>query len=456
MRLATGLNCHIFLPIMRILSRYILKEHVAPFIFAFFVITFLLVIDFVPRIVDQVIDKNLSVWVVLELVGLNLAWMLALSIPMSVLVATLMAFGRFTSDFEITAMKASGVNMIRVMIPLLAAASVLTYLMIEFNDRLLPDLNRQARSLRADIAVMRPTLSFQPGMFINDIPGYLIHLDDIDHSTSRIEGVRINRIEDATKPQLIVADSGYLHFANGGELMQFTLYSGEVHSMDINQPENYRKLAFATQQINVEVEGLQLKRTETEYRGDREMNIQQMEAEVSRAVDLAAPFISRTNDRLTEKIDYLLADPFVYNHPDSISDSAAVDLVKKEAHVLTQAIEQNLTQVNAQLRTQDKFNLEIHKKYSIPAASLAFILIGAPLGILSRRGGMGVAIAISVLLFTLYWAFLIGGEDVSDRGIVSPFWAMWSANILLGGVGLYLLYIVVTEKPIFGAWRRRR
>ncbi|MCK4573441.1 MAG: LptF/LptG family permease, partial [candidate division Zixibacteria bacterium] len=119
---------------MKILTRYILKEHIAPFFFAFFTITFLLIIDYVPKITDHVIDKDISVWVALELIALNLAWMLALSVPMSVLVATLMAFGRLTSDFEITAIKSSGVNILRVLFPLLVAGSVLTYGMIEFND----------------------------------------------------------------------------------------------------------------------------------------------------------------------------------------------------------------------------------------------------------------------------------------------------------------------------------
>ena len=112
-------------------------------------------------------------------------------------------------------------------------------------------------------------------------------------------------------------------------------------------------------------------------------------------------------------------------------------------------------QIKAQCRVANKYAIEIHKKYSIPAASLAFILIGAPLGVVSRRGGMGTAIAISILLFIVYWAFLIGGEDLADRGLVSPFWAMWSANILVGGIGLYLLYIVVTEKPPLALFRKK-
>jgi lipopolysaccharide export system permease protein len=111
-------------------------------------------------------------------------------------------------------------------------------------------------------------------------------------------------------------------------------------------------------------------------------------------------------------------------------------------------------QISEQKKISHKYQIEIYKKYSIPAASFAFIMIGAPLGILSRKGGMGIAVTISLFLFTLYWAFLIGGEDLSDRGHISPFWAMWSANILVGVIGLYLLIKVITERPLFDFFRK--
>ena len=117
-------------------------------------------------------------------------------------------------------------------------------------------------------------------------------------------------------------------------------------------------------------------------------------------------------------------------------------------------MERNKQQIVSQEQTVDKYMSEIYKKYSIPGAIIAFILIGAPLGVMSRRKGMGIAIAISIILFVIYWVFLIGGEDLADRGLLSPFWAMWSANFLIGGVGLYLLYIVVTEKPLFSYFRQ--
>ncbi len=438
---------------MRILQRYVLKEHIGPFIFSFLVITFLLVIDYVPRIIDQVLDKGLGLGVVLELVGLNLAWMLALSVPMSVLVATLMAFGRLSGDFEIIAIKSAGINLIHIITPLLGVGAVLMVLMIQFNDRILPDWNQEARLLRGDIAAMRPTLTLKSGVFIADIPGYLIQFDKIDHRTSRVEGVKISDTRNPDEPRIILADYGFLKYTNDGTTMEFTLHHGEVHEIDTKNPDNYRKLDFDTQVIQIEGAGSKLVRTNSKYRTDREMNIAQMQENVQRAKWAVEPIRKRVAEVLERKITYLFGDSFVYNGGSAVSDSLALYLVKSDAAVLTAHVQRNREQVRAQKKIMDKYKVEIYKKYSIPAASLAFILIGAPLGVLARRGGIGVAIAISIILFIIYWAFLIGGEDLADREFMSPFWAMWSANFLIGGVGLYLLVKVITERPLF-AWFR--
>ncbi len=439
---------------MKILQRYVLWEHVPPFLFSFLIITFLLVIDYVPRIIDHVIDKNLSLVVVLELIGLNLAWMLALSVPMSVLVGTLMAFGRLTSDFEISAIKSSGVHLLKILTPVLLAGGLIMVGMIIFNDRILPDLNQRARILWGDISAMRPTLIFKSGIFVTDIPGYLVLIDHIDHSTSRVDGVRITDTRVPSKPRIVVAQYGYLKMTDNAKNMQFTLHNGELHSLDLENPDNYRKLDFDTQVINISGTGSELVRTESEYRTDREMPIAEMKQQVQQSLAGIVPLYGKIDTTMRERFDYLFSDSFKYNQKVTPNDSVALWLAKLDASGLMRLIERNKQQIDAKSLATDRFQIEIYKKYSIPAASLAFILIGAPLGILTRKGGMGIAISISILLFIVYWAFLIGGEDLAERGIVSPFAAMWSANIILGAIGLYLLYIVVTEKPVFSWFRK--
>ncbi|MEA3296242.1 MAG: LptF/LptG family permease [candidate division Zixibacteria bacterium] len=236
---------------MKILNRYILKEHIGPFFFAFFTITFLMIIDLIPKIIDHVIDKDLEISVVLEVVALNLAWMLALSVPMAVLVATLMVFGRLTSDCEIIAIKASGINLLRIFLPLLLTAGMITVGMIQFNDKILPDLNKRSRLLWGDISAMRPMLAFRSGMFISDIPGYLVLIDKIDHATSMVEGIRITDVRDHKKPSILVAEHGYLDVIDKGNTLHFTLYNGESHSLDTENPDNYQRADFAIYNIDI-------------------------------------------------------------------------------------------------------------------------------------------------------------------------------------------------------------
>jgi lipopolysaccharide export system permease protein len=197
-----------------------------------------------------------------------------------------------------------------------------------------------------------------------------------------------------------------------------------------------------------------LVRTNSSYRTDREMPIDTMRQQVMNNLEQMEPLKASSLNSLKEKFTYLFSDSFKTQSKAIMSDSTARVSVQTDAMVLMRTLERNVQQLESRQRAVAKFQIEIYKKYSIPAASLAFVLIGAPLAIMTRKGGMGLAISISILLFIVYWAFLIGGEDMADRGVVSPFWAMWSANILMTILGIYLIYVVVSEKPIFSYFRR--
>jgi len=439
---------------MKILNRYILWEHIPPFLFSVFIITFLLILETIPKIVDMVIDKDISFLIVLELIFLNLAWMLALSVPMGVLVATLLTFGRMTSDFEIIAIKTSGINLLRILVPLLIAAGVLTYGMIQFSDKLLPVLNHEARMLSGDIRAMRPMLIFKPGVFITDIDGYIMLIDNINHTTSEVEGVRITEVKDPTRPRITVAKSGLMKFIDGGKTVQFTLYDGEVHILDNKEPDNYRKLDFEEHVMNVAGIGSEFKRSESSFKTDREMNISEMQKVVNNARTAVMPFYQKIEKTIETKLDFLFTESFDYPPDTTATDSSALAFMRADTKTIYQKIKRDVDQIKDQKRLINKYQIEIYKKYSIPAASFAFVLIGAPLAILTRRGGMGIAVTVSIFIFTVYWGFLIGGEDLSDRGIISPFVAMWGANILTGAAGLYLLVKVLTEKPLLSFFRK--
>jgi lipopolysaccharide export system permease protein len=326
-----------------------------------------------------------------------------------------MAFGRLGSDFEIIAMKASGINLVIAMLPLFAFGALITFGMVQFNDKILPDLNKKARLLTADIRNVKPTIAFRSGVFIDDIPGYLILVDEINHETSQIEGVWINDKRNANKPRLITAENGFLEVLDRGKYLYFTLFDGQIHSFDQLEPENYRVVAFKRQEIQIEGQASELVRSDSEHRTDRDMSIDTLQARVDQAWGAIIPLQAKITQSYEKKLDYLMADTFQTVMEEVSSDSIALVRLESEVAGWERMVNGNWQQIRAQRAIMDRFNLEIYKKYAIPAASLAFILIGAPLGILAKRGGMGMAIAYSLMLFIIYWAFLIGGEDVADR-----------------------------------------
>ena len=261
---------------MRILSRYILKEHLGPFLFAFFVVTFVLILDFVPNVIDMAIGKDLDLLTIIWVFILNLAWMLALSIPMATLVATLMAFGRMTSDLEILAIKSSGIHLIQLLRPVLIGSVILAAFLVWFNNEVLPDANHKARILMSDIRVMRPTLSIRSNVFLNDIPGYVILISDIDHKTSRIKDVTIFDRRDPQYPRMTLAEGGKLEYRENGTVLSFQLENGETHEPVEGEKNQWQWVTFEKQTVNIRDIDRSFQRTNSSYRGDREMSSEDM------------------------------------------------------------------------------------------------------------------------------------------------------------------------------------
>ena len=443
---------------MKILSRYILREHAAPFVFGFFVTIFVLIIDLVPNIVDLIIGKNLDALTVVWVFVLNLAWMLALAVPMATLIATLMAFGRMSADFEILAIKSSGVNILRAVMPVIVAAFLMSVGLVWFQNAVLPDANHKARVLMGDIRVLRPTLSIQSNIFINDIPGYFILIGDVDHETSRIKDVLIYDQRVTSLNRTITADRGYLEFLEGGMVLSFELEDGEIYESSDDNPGQYKRVMFKKQVFNIRDVSRELRTTSSSHRGDREMSTSQM-LEETQSLNKN---IQRYKDD-DKRIILSYGDPNKILSNDTTQTRRMIKPQDAETMKVAYVIDaithlrntkniliSNERKINQLEKSINVYLLEVHKKFSLPAACIVFVLIGAPLGMMARRGGMGTAIGISVGMFIIYWAFLIGGEELSDRGLTSPVVAMWLPNILLGGIGLLLIYKLMSEKSLMG------
>lgn len=426
---------------MKILYRYIFKEHIGPFFFGLFVILFILIMDFILELLNMVIGKGLDVFVILQVFVLNLAWMAALAVPMAVLVSTLMAFGRLSQDNEITALKASGVSLYRIVAPAFVASLFVAFGMIIFNNQVLPEANHKARLLMTDIHQKRPTVNLKENVFIDEIPGYHILIRKVDPRSSDVEGITIYDQKDRRVPRTIIAEKGRVEFTPDGNTLIFHLFNGEVHETDEKDPDKYRRVSFNTQIIYIRDVGDKLVRTASEYRTDREKSANQMVKDVK---ELESN-IKTSQSQIIKTVNLALSHMFEKKKNSYLKDQPSIEkkeaieyLIKKNRSFFSQLSGEGQN-IRSQKRQINSLLVEIHKKYALPVACVVFILVGAPLGIMARKGGMALGLGLSLGFFVLYWAFLIGGEELADRQLIPAFWAMWSANILIGGAGIYIL-----------------
>ena len=439
---------------MKILYVYIFKEHVGPFFFGLFVIFFILIMDFILELLNLVIGKGLNAFVIFQVFVLNLAWMAALAVPMAVLVSTLMAFGRLSQDNEITALKASGVSLYRVVTPAVVASAIVAFGMVIFNNQVLPEANHHARLLMADIHQKRPTVNLKENVFIDEIPGYHILIRKVDPRSSDVEGITIYDQKNRRLPRTIIAEEGKVEFSPDGNTLIFRLSNGEIHETDEEDPNKYRRVSFNKQIIYIRDVGDKLVRTASEYRTDREKSAPQMlkdirQLEASLKVS-QSQMIKAVNLALSREFERK-RDIHSKDLPSIEKDEAVQYLIKRNRNLFSQLSSEGQN-INSQKRQINSLLVEVHKKYALPAACVVFILVGAPLGVMARKGGMAVGLGLSLGFFVLYWAFLIGGEELADRQLIPAFWAMWSANILIGGAGIYIL-IRSAKEATFISWK---
>jgi lipopolysaccharide export system permease protein len=441
---------------MKLLSKYIIKEHLIPFIMALLVLLFVLLANFLLKSIDKFLGKGLDMLLLGEFMFLNLAWILALAVPMAVLVATLMAFGRLSSDNEITAMRTSGTGFLKLLFPAIVFGGFITFLMILFNNFALPEMNHKARLLSSDLTRKRPDLQFDIGYFIDALPDNNILLGGRKNDTLFTDIIIFNKSSDISQ-RTVTASEGTIEMLEDGVLLN--LADGVIHEVS-NRDEEYRQIFFDHYQVIIPVDNLSLNRRDSSIRGDREMDYTMMRDKISSFQQKYANVIARVENRLNkEALSNIPLDASlekINTHLDyfqaSIIDSLNVNEPKKVAPFkrriknLKRGIKSDFSLMNSYLRSISKYTVELHKKFSIPVASLVFILIGAPLGIMSRKGNFAVSMAFSLGFFIIYWAFLIAGEEFADRGLLSPALSMWLPNIILGAIGIFLCYQTSREQ----------
>lgn len=399
------------------------------------------------KFADKLVGKGLDTWIVVKLITYNLAWMVVLVVPMAVLVATLMAFGAMAQNNEITIMKSSGVSLYKMIAGPLAASVVVGVLLIFFNNDVYPDANHQAKILMMDIQQKKPTLSIEPGVFSQEVDNYAILARTMDQNKNKMFGVTLYDYTNPYKINIVTAKEGLLYFSKDQTKLLMDLKNGEIHESGVSDTKLYRKLLFSNHRIAMDAQQFSLQQSGPGVqRSDRELSAPDMLAIVDSLKQMRSKYFASFR-KTTNK--FFLGDSFAaplhgkIHQPYAPNDNYT-NLIERVKNIKNEVMSSFL-QVDFVDKEIDKFMVEVHKKYSIPAACIIFILLGAPLGVITRKGGFGMAASVSLFFFLVYWASLIGGEKLADRGLMTPFWGMWGANILMGIVGILLTKKVANE-----------
>jgi len=408
----------------RLIDRYFIKEFIPPFGFSLFALTFILLMDQLFRLVDLFVRKGLPFDVVGQILIYTLPLIVSYTAPMAILVAILMSFGRFGRDNEILALKTSGVSFLTIMRTPLTFVALFMFFLIIFNNTILPEANHRVRNLMLDVSRKRPAVRLPERVFTKEFPGYTIYIGKKDEKHSKIYDVTIY---DLKNNLMITAPSGELKNIEEENIISFILYDGELHQL-IDESK-YQKTKFSKQIINIKID-TDFVRMERTYRTEDEVGIKGL-----------VTTINNTNkgiNNLKKEIDELgkvTINRFVKG------DYANLDGAQFQ-------IEQKLSTIKNELRKRSRYELELNKKFSLAFACIVFLIIGAPIGYLLKRGGIA-SVLIGILLFSSYYILILSGEEFASRRGFSPFWAMWLPNLILLVFGLYFFFIAEYERLPF-------
>ncbi len=487
---------------MRLLDRYLLRQLVAPFLFALTALTSLMLLSQIAKKFGALVGKGLPWSVITEVFALSIPFIVAMTLPMAVLLAVLYSFSHLAADNEITAMRATGVSVYQILAPVLAWGACMAAVNFVFVDQVLPRTNARLRTLLIDIGRKKPTFELREQV-INEVPPsqYFLRAGRIDAATGHLKDVTIYDVGGESSRRIIYADSGQMAYAEGQTDLSLRLYDGSIHQYRPAEPETFQLTYYHINDIRVKNVFDELERNSTEaVRGDREMSTCEMLSVIHDARKEQVDAVRDRHDLLVSDLRTLLALPPLGPPPTPEAvqplprycrwiESVQTLVLPKTAQAQVRAQGVAAQGVPAQgvpapapgpklvpkktfqppagaLRLQlsnwsqvataidrvedadhraDRYEVEVHKKWAISLACISFVIIGIVMALRFPRGGIGLVIGGGLAVFSIYYVGLTAGESLSDRGFVAPWLSMWAPNIILTFFGIIGLIRVSRE-----------
>lgn len=464
---------------MKKVDKFVLKSFIGPLILTFCIVLIILLLQFLWMYVDELAGKGLNFEILGELLFQFALSFVPTALPLAILLAALMTFGNMGEFNELTALKSSGIPLMRIMRPLMVLIGLLVLVSFLFSNYVLPYSNRQARMLLYDIRRKRPDINLQAGSFNNDIDGFSIKITSKDPVTNRLDGLIIyDHREKKGNNSVTTADSGYMKITPDETAMIMTLYNGksytEIEEKSVAPDARKfpsRKDEFKEQTVVISLSGFDLERSSDDlFRSTSWMlNLSQLSFYVD---SLNTEYNTKYNQQFSEFRDTrVFTERNITSYTDGDTEKPRKDSLSFNPNslysnlrsydkrvVVAQALEKakeagnflSMTSetMKMQIRFVKRYEVDWHKKLVLPFGCLVFFFIGAPLGAIVRKGGLGTPTVISIFFFVIWYVISMSAEKLVEEDLVSSFAGMWASSYILLPIGVFLTYKASNDSMI--------
>lgn len=463
---------------MKILYRFMLKQFMGPFVAAYFIVIFTLVMQFLWKYIDDLVGKGLEISVLGELLLYAAIFSSNMAFPLAVLLASIFTLGNLGENYELIALKSAGISLQRIVSPLIVLSIVISSGAFVFTNNVVPVAYLKWRTLIYSIQQQRPELRIQEDVFYNEIEGYSIRIGKRNYKTNMLYDMTIyDHTDNAGNVNVTLADSGRMAVSADKRFMEVTLFSGHRYAeemVDARKPVSqqnkrypFSRNYFDKQVFRIVLPNYGLERSDEQIfkSGAQTMNLPQLTAEI----DSFSKIIITQERQLRMMVQPVYEISMVKGLPLDTTLRAKVPddfwtgfhqmSKQKRQSAVREAVNNTRSQkdqvagliyeLDDKNRRTWKFEIEWHRKFTVAIACFIFFFIGAPLGAIIRKGGLGTPIIIAVVFFVLYYVISMIGEKSAREGAMTPFAGMWMSGFIILAIGIFLTMMATRDSPIF-------
>lgn len=429
---------------------------------------FVLLMQSVWKYIDDLIGKGLEWTVIVELAFYSIPTLVPLALPLAILLSSLMTFGKLGENYELTALKSSGISLYKIMQPLFVTVTIIAISAFFFSNHVIPYSNMKFKTLLYDIMNKKLALNMREGVFFNDIEGYSIKVNHKSEDGNLLEDLLIyDHSEKMGNTKVIKAKSGKMYTAGNDRYLYLELFDGySYEEVDPKNPKKridlpFARSSFKTQKIRFDMASFQLERSDEERYSNAAqfMNISQLKQNSDSLEYSINNRLNTYNEKLLAYYNFTTADTlqkdsivFFRDDLDSFSQHKKNRLFKASANLVRSGksyVYNTQRELKYKHKKLKKTHIEWHRKFTLAFACLVLFLIGAPLGAIIRKGGMGMPVLVSIIFFLIYHISSITGEKSALQGVISISQGMWMSSFILAPLGLFFSYKAANDSSVF-------